>query len=197
MKILIQIMIFLMASSGCESKAPTQELKDQQVVQRQQSQYAIGQPVPAFDWSLERDMVIQLYKIRNRKVVTHSVWRSDFGQVEGDCPSIGYGLPYDTSLTNPQQALFRGRRYEEVGVTVSQAEPNGVFASKTTAATWIMCVGEAGTVEPHYVETKVTVYPGPVEVDYPNNRVIRAGTASVTMTVDEEIAPATMQGGQQ
>lgn len=30
-----------------------------------------------------------------------------------------------------------------------------------------------------YVETKVTVYPGPVRVDYEKNRVVRSGAANV------------------
>jgi hypothetical protein len=90
-------------------------------------------------------------------------------------------VPYDTSLTNP---LTQNRRYwgTSKGVTVDvveQAEPNGVFASKNTAATWVMCLGQAGTIEPVYVETKVTVYPGPVKVDYNSNRVVRSGAATV------------------
>lgn len=181
-KTLIAVLLVtpLLMAVNC-NKQPSQTAKDRQAVQRQQAQYAKGQPIPAYDWSLERDLLIQLYDIRNQRVATHSVWRADYGMIEGDCPSVGYGLPYDTSLTNPRQPLWRGGNRTRAGVTVDQAEPNGIFASKNTAATWVMCVGEAGTIEPHYVETKVTVYPGPVEVDYENNRVVRAGKATVTM----------------
>jgi hypothetical protein len=66
-------------------------------------------------------------------------------------------------------------------VAISQPEPNGVFASNNTSATWVMCVGKTGLIEPHYVESKVTVYPGPVKVDYKTNRVVRAGSPTVTM----------------
>lgn len=145
-------------------------------MQQQQEQYAIGQPIPAFDWSLERHLVVELYKVRNQKAMTHSVWRSDRGMIEGDCPSYGYGIPYDTSLTNPLQMVG----YSHHAVTsIEQAEPNGIFASKNTAATWVMCLGEAGNLEPVYVETKVTVYPGPVKVNYETNRVTRSGAATV------------------
>ena len=65
--------------------------------------------------------------------------------------------------------------------SVEQAEPNGIYASKNTAATWVMCAGDAGQMEPIYIETKVTVYPYPVSVDYETNRVVKAGTASVTV----------------
>lgn len=156
----------------------------------QQAQYAIGQPVPAFDWSLEHQLVIELYGIRNQKAATHSVWRSDRGLIEGDCPSYGYGIPYDTSLTNPLAPThyvhkpFTTTGRKSTSHTVEQPEPNGVFASKNTAATWVMCLGEAGTLEPVYVETKVTVYPGPVKVDYDAQRVTRSGAATVMISMD-------------
>jgi hypothetical protein len=177
--------LFILGAFGCRDK-PTQEAKDQKAVDRQQKQYAKAQPLPTFDWSLERDLVIQLYRLRNNRVSTHSVWRSDRGMIEGDCPSMGFGIPYDTSLTNPWrgQRVYRGGSSSGFGaVAVGQAEPNGVFASTATAATWVMCVGASGAIEPHYIETKVTVYPGPVRVDYKTNRVIRHGAAAVTIKV--------------
>lgn len=171
------ILMVGLAMAGCEKKQSA-DVKDTKTANAQQEQYSKAQPIPMFDWSLERQLVIDLYQVRNQKAATHSVWRSDRGLIEGDCPSYGYGIPYDTSLTNPLKA-YRTR----VGVTsIEQAEPNGIFASKNTAATWVMCLGEAGTVEPVYVETKVTVYPGPVIADYNTNRVTRSGAATVLIS---------------
>ena len=45
-----------------------------------------------------------------------------------------------------------------------------------------MCAGDNGDIEPVYVETKVTVYPYPVKVDYDKNRVIKSGKATVTIS---------------
>lgn len=175
----ITVVLSVLTLSACEPRtADNADKKDTRAVERQQSQYAKGQPIPAYDWSLERHLVIQLYNVRNQKAATHSVWRADRGLIEGDCPSYGYGIPYDTSLTNPLRALW-AKSNGVAGVTVEQPEPNGIFASKSTAATWVLCLGEAGTLEPVYVETKVTVYPGPVNVDYDNNRVTRSGAATV------------------
>ena len=181
-------LVLVMATIGCKRDTEaTTESRDTKRVAQQQSQYEKGQPIPAFDWSLERHLVIELYRIRNQKAATHSVWRSDRGLVEGDCPSYGYGVPYDTSLTNPLVATDIDNQGEEHSykggalTSIEQAEPNGVFASKNTAATWVMCLGTAGNVEPIYVETKVTVYPGPVVVDYLTNRVTRNGDATVSI----------------
>ena len=179
------LLIFLtpcLMAPRCHTRETVEE-RDSLRVAQQQAQYEKGQPIPAFDWSLERHLVVQLYQVRNQKAVTHSVWRSDMGTIEGDCPSYGYGIPYDTSLTNPLVATDIDNQGEEQGggalTSIEQPEPNGVFASKNTAATWVMCLGASGQLEPVYVETKVTVYPGPVQVDYDRNRVVRSGASNV------------------
>lgn len=177
------ILAATMLVAGCEFKDSV-ETQQARAVQRQQGQYNVAQPVPAFDWSLERHLVIELYRVRNQKATTHSVWRSDRGMIEGDCPSYGYGIPYDTSLTNPLMTTDEDNEgWERAALAViEQAEPNGIFASKNTAATWVMCLGRDGTIEPVYVETKVTVYPGPVTVDYDRNRVARTGASNVIIS---------------
>ena len=176
-KLLVIATIAALALTGC-NRGASQEKKDARNADQQQSQYAIGQPVPKFNWSLERHMTSELYQVRNAKAATHSVWRSNTGMIEGDCLSIGFGIPYDTSLTNP---LKRATENIQAAV-IEQAEPNGIFASKNTAATWVMCAGESGDMLPIYIETKVTVYPYPVSVDYDKNRVTKAGEPSVTVS---------------
>lgn len=175
--ILVIVLGTLASGSSCQ-RTPSPEAKDRETVARQQGQYAKAQPVPVYDFSLERDLLIQLYNIRNRRVSTHSVWRSDYGKIEGDCPSMGFGIPFDTSLTNPLQPAGNSRY---ALTSIGQAEPNGIFASTNTAATWVMCVGAGGVIEPMYIETKVTVYPGAVVVDYDTDRVTRSGKATVTI----------------
>jgi len=162
--------------SGCNNNK--QERADRAAVQQQQEQYAKSQPVPVYNWSLERHLVKELYDIRNMRAATHSVWRSNSGTVEGDCTSIGFGIPYDTSLTNPLQAYGSGQSM----TSIEQAEPNGIFASKNTSATWVLCAGEHGQINPVYVESKVTVYPYPVDINYTTNRVKASGKASVSIS---------------
>jgi hypothetical protein len=186
MKRISLAVIGLVAAStlaACQEPSVSAQKQDSEAVDRQQQQYAKAQPIPAYDYSLERDLLIQLYDVRNTKVSTHSVWRSDLGTIEGDCPSMGYGLPYDTSLTNPLvgMEIRTAGQGANPAVSIGQPEPNGVFASTNTAATWVFCVSAGGVIEPHYVETKVTVYPGPVSIDYDKNRVLRSGEATVTL----------------
>lgn len=182
MRILLALLVTTVLSSSCD-RNDRQEIKDMKAVQHQQEQYAIGQPIPTYNWSLERDLLIQLYNLRNERVATYSVWRSDYGMVEGDCPSIGYGLPYDTSLTNPLMVATPSEYSSASATSIGQAEPNGIFASTNTSATWVMCAGVGGTLAPVYVESHVTVYPWPMKVDYKTNRVTKAGAATVTMKI--------------
>lgn len=176
--------------AGCLPEGDRQQsnVKDTQAVERQQAQYQVAQPIPAFDYSLERDLLIQLYQIRNAEVATHTVWRSDYGLIEGDCPSIGFPLPYDTSLTNPlvgQEVNVYGTPH--AAVAVGQPEPNGVFASVNTSASWVFCVDpSSGAPAPIYVESKATGYPMRVTVDYDTNRVVMSGDPTVTMTTRGE-----------
>jgi len=175
--VIILLGVFGFFFAGCQMQEnPTS--KEKKMVNQQQLQYSKAQPIPTYDWSLERDLVIKLYNLRNQKVSTHSVWRSDYGMIEGDCTSMGFGIPYDTSLTNPLKGEYL---HNGASATVGQAEPNGVFASQNTSATWVMCVGDNGALEPHYVESKVTVYPYEVKVDYEKNRVYRIGKQSATL----------------
>lgn len=175
------VCLFCMCLVGCQG-CENQETRDRRVVDNQQKQYGAAQPIPVFEWSQERDMAIQLYKFRNQSVRTWTVWRSDMGMIEGHCESIGYPLPYDVSLTNPLT------RADNSASVVEQAEPNGLFSSKHTTATWVRSVvnhnGKSMEV-PIYVEGKVTCYPYPIIVDYDKNRVTRAETEAPTVSLEK------------
>ncbi len=120
----------LLLATRCES---SQETRDVMAVIKQQMHFAIKQPIPFFNWSLERSLLIQLYQIRNKQVATHSVLRGDTSVIEFDCPSIGYGMPYDTSLTNPWMATDEAPDgIDKTSLAaIGQAEPNGIFAAPT------------------------------------------------------------------
>jgi hypothetical protein len=143
---------------GCE---PASDLKERTDVERQQALYVTTQPPPFFDWSLERHLMTKLYEARNNAVTTYSYLQSPYtGKILSFCPSLGYPIPATSQLTNPQ------RRVPESGVVLPQAEPNGLYTPSSTSATWVMCLGPDGNVEPVYWESNVATYPRPMkEVD--------------------------------
>lgn len=180
------LLLMLFFVSGCdELSGPTAEQKDKVSVETQQQQYVAAQPIPSFDWSLERDVAIQLYAARNERVATWTVWRSDLGTIEGHCESVGYPIPYDVQLTNPLKSEWK--RYQSYSsAVVEQPEPNGLYSSHNSVATWVRSIrrenGKAVEV-PIYIESKVTCYPYPIEVDYEKNRVTPVADASPTVTI--------------
>lgn len=145
---------------------------DSWTVDSQQQVYSRNQPIPFFDWSQDRDALIQIYVAKNEARTTYTVVTADgSGQVLFTCPSVGFAIPADTQLTNGLQALD----YTGYPV-VEQAEPNGLYSSKNTDGTYVLCVREDGNITPVYTEAKVTTYPFPVRVE--NGQIVDAGGSS-------------------
>ena len=85
---------------------------------------------------------------------------------QGEC--IGYGIPYTTQFTQPdtmQRAALpvldingndKGRN-EYFTEVLPQADPNGLYSSASTSATWILTTDKDGNIKPTYVESEITV----------------------------------------
>ena len=151
---------------GCTTDQPSSAVSQEHIAQdMQMQQFLRNQPVPSFNWSLERHMLIQLYAARQQATNTFSVVQSEYtGKVLWSCPSIGFPLPYATQLTNPLQAQWSYHGGEGVAsAVVSQQEPNGLFTPSQSDATWVPCVDDKGRITPVYEEKHVTVFLRPVE----------------------------------
>ena len=127
-------------------------------VEDQQSVYIDSQPVPFFDWSLERHLMIKLYEARNDAVVTYSYARNLSGQIVFECQSMGFPLSADNQLTNPEREedVYQG------GIALPQAEPNGLFSGAMNRGTYVFCINDDGTVSPSYFEQDVEVHMAPI-----------------------------------
>jgi len=161
MKIHYALALIGLLSAGCWDNS---DLQERSSVERQQDLYLKSQPTPFFDWSFERHLMIKLYEARNNAVTTYSYLQSPYtGKIMSSCPSLGYPIPATTQLTNPEKASRSGGG--EV-IVLPQAEPSGLYSPPSTSATWVMCVGPDGNVEPVYWESNVQTYPRPMkEVD--------------------------------
>ncbi len=68
--------------------------------------------------------------------------------------TVGFGLPYASQFTNPEKIVDR----YEGDVAIPQADPNGLFAPESAAATWIMVLDpKTKKVTPQYIESNLTV----------------------------------------
>ncbi len=157
-KSILLVMLALVAAMcfGSGGASSNSEVRDKAIVQNQQQHYQKVHALPFFDYSIPRDIYTQIYEVVTQKAyVTYTVIESITGETFFHGPSIGYGIPADTSLTNPLQT-YKG--YESI-TTIEQAEPNGLFSSKNTDGTWVLFVQGDGSVTPIYTEHKVTTFP--------------------------------------
>lgn len=185
-KILLVCLVIVVAASiltGCnEEKA---DRVDRDIVEGQQQHYQKVHPVPHFDYSIPRDVYIQIYSIITTKAyTTYTIIESITGETKFHGPSIGYGIPEDTQLTNPLTPYWKHGGSSGV---VEQAEPSGVFSSKNTDGTWVMFIQNDGSVVPIYTEHKVTTFPFEVEPDGQGGW-IRTDNEPVDFTIDVKAA---------
>ena len=78
---------------------------DQKLTDVQLQQYQAVQPVPFFNWSQSRQVLIDIYKAQNEARQTWAVFLSYTGTPLFSCESVGYPIPADTQLTNPDQVV--------------------------------------------------------------------------------------------
>jgi hypothetical protein len=186
--LLLCVPLLLANDGGCTEEQPKASAAqmEQQSQNIQMEQFLRNQPVPSFDWSLERHMLIQLYAARQKATNTFSVVQSEFtGKILWQCPSMGFPLPYATQLTNPQQVSGRTYCSGNCGVSaavINQQEPNGLFSPPAADGTWVPCVDEKGRITPVYEERKVTTFLRPV-VEQNGTLVPVAGSAA-SLTID-------------
>jgi len=138
--------------SGCTDSTDTEA----SAVEDQQKLFVNNQPAPVFDWSLERHLLIQLYKARNDAVNTYTKVRNFNGQVIFECNSIGFPIPANTQLTNPDK--IADSLYQGGFAILPQPEPNGLYTSPSTAGTFVFCLNDDGTVSPSYFEADVEAH---------------------------------------
>lgn len=74
------------------------------------------------------------------------------GRLRFFCNSIGYPLPAATQYTNPQ-------KYTASGVSLPQADPNGLFSPSNAEGSFVMCISPAGKAAPIYSEPRVITSP--------------------------------------
>jgi hypothetical protein len=180
-------MVFLCAAGGDGCTAPTtQTQREAEATDQAMTQIGRNQPVPTFDWSLERRMMTEIYQARQRATSTFSVVQSEFtGKILWSCPSIGFPIPYATQLTNPLQGQeIHVAGQNNAAVVIAQAEPNGLYSPAQSDATWVPCVASNGKVTPVYEEKHVTVFLQRMEER--GGQLVPVEGATPSFTIDPE-----------
>lgn len=139
-----------------------------------------NQPVPTLDFSMERQIVIETYLARNRKLSTWAYTRDMQGRWTEICASMGYPIPYSTQLTNPSQ-VYHGSNYELA--TIGNPDPNGLYSPTSSDATIVSCVDKDGSVNPVSVEERVTTFPYRIKHEFEVHRYDENDTSSLKIKI--------------
>lgn len=177
--ILLAGVVLTLAACGITNQSLTQ---DQNQTNSQLQTYQKVQPVPFYNWSEQRNTLIQIYNAKNEARNTWAVVESMTGVALWSCPSVGFPIPADTQLTNPDQiaATQMGSTYYS-GV-VSQMEPDGLYSSTATDATYVLCVRPNGQIVPIYTEQKVSMFP--FEVSVVDGKIVdKGGDSNIEVTM--------------
>lgn len=163
MKLIAAIAIAAFAADDCNGSTPS---SDQ--VQRAQQEKILSEGtsqvgMPAIKNFRERKLVKDIFEMRDQDgIVTYTyTFAEQTGALVFLCNSIGYGIPYATQFTNPQKEVYWGQ--QNGGVTIPQADPNGLFSPASAEGTWVICKDPHGPeTKPVYVEPRIVVSPFPL-----------------------------------
>ena len=168
------LMASMLAGCGQRETASSKENSYTQDLMEQSSNI-VGYPdVTNF---FEKAQLKEIYELRDDpNLICYWYTKNDMtGKwiYQGTC--IGYGIPYTTQFTQPdtmQRAALpvldingndkgRNEYYTEV---LPQADPNGLYSSASTSATWILTTDKDGNIKPTYVESEITVSQTKIDV---------------------------------
>ena len=143
--------------AGCDHDEPTSEEIQNKKQEQLNLQAVQSVGMPGIVNYAEKRTLKEIFEKRDQSITTVTYTQDMNGHLHKFCDSIGYGIPYATQFTNPQQIAWR----QGYGVaTLPQADPNGLYSPADAEGTWIMCLNpEDKKTYAVYVEPRVVVSP--------------------------------------
>lgn len=160
-KILVTLSIvtlFICSLTGCTEEIASNTVhKEANYSTEAMSQAFDTIGLPSISNFFERAQMKEIYELRDDpNLICYWYVKNDMtGKwiYQGKC--VGYGIPYNASLTAPEVPDYNS--YDDNAV-IMQSEPNGIYNNGvTSSATWILAVDEKGKISPTYVESEITV----------------------------------------
>lgn len=154
----LSIFLFAGCAEGVDAGQGT--VKDQQAQQQkltEESNRQVG--MPNISNYFEKDIAKRVYELRDKTDLTtyaYSINKEGQYIYLGRC--IGFGLPYTTQYSSPQRIenADLGEYYGDM--LVPQPEPNGLYTSESTNATWLILINEETNKEEIiYMEPEIIV----------------------------------------
>lgn len=156
-KIVIAAVAALVLLTACTTSNDAQQAA-KETATREQLALSTGmdrltqsQQVPTFDYSQERQILIDLLTIRAEGSASTTAFYLEGVGLIAWCPSLGAPIPSTYQLTATQQYVDVPNDQTVEKFPIDQAEPTGVYPGDS-AATWTLCLDDAGTPFAQYWE---------------------------------------------
>ena len=177
-KITIAILFFALLLGACteEIKKTSAKTAGENVVAEQEkvstgfNRLSKSQQIPTFDWSQERQTVIDAETIRATGSISTTMFFIEGVGMISWCPSSGAPVPATYQLSASQQYIDIKRDDTRQKFPVDQGEPTGVYVGDSNG-TWIICLDDDGNKFGQYWEGPVGSTIGVVTGLDPTKRV--------------------------
>lgn len=110
----------------------------------------------------EKKMAKLIYELRDGTLPTYSYFMDMNGGLHFLCNSVGYGLPASVQYVSPKKLIMSDLGSYNGHQPMPQPEPNGLFMPEGLDATYVLCSGKKGKLQPVYSEPKLIVSPFPL-----------------------------------
>jgi len=171
-------------TSSKSSKTAGQNANDeQQAIATGVGRLLDSQQVPTFDYSQERQTVIDVETIRAEG--THgTAYATTFnGELIWWCPTIGAPVPSTYQLSSATQYVDIPGDHTRDRFPLEQAEPTGVYVGES-AGTWSLCTDNAGQPFAKYEEANVGWTSGTV-TDLPTEKRAEVNEITFAFTTQD------------
>lgn len=163
-----------LALAGCDGRPPTSD-----DVQRRQQETLLAEGtsqvgMPAIKNFRERKIMKDILELRDQTGLVTYTYLENMnptpihghtalgGKLTFFCVSVGYAISAATQFTNPQKAEW----HSSGGVTLPQADPNGLFSPSSAEGSWVLCKDPNGAdTKPTYSEPRLVTTPFKLDLD--------------------------------
>jgi hypothetical protein len=148
--------------TGCFStdNTPTADQKQTQATNQAMDQANQQVGMPNITNFTERKQLKEIYELRDQSnLICYAYVQNQMDGkfiYLGECQ--GYGLPYDTEYTNPDQIVQDGGEYGGGNVAIPQEDPNMLYQGDSNATWLIMIDAKTGKDNIMYAEPNTVVY---------------------------------------
>lgn len=154
------LIAFALCLTACDTRPPDSNKiqADQQERILKESTSALG--MPAIRHFREKRTLKMIYELLDQDGLSTYTYiiPAQTGKPVLLCNSVGYAISYATGYTNPDK-LVDDERYGGRGlITMTQAEPNGLFTPDVSDANWVMCIDPTTSKPtPIYISAPIVV----------------------------------------